>query len=99
MSCELDVDSDVIRQAASFAARAAEIARQPADSGAHARLRLLSCEGSATIREALSAAVRCAHTAVLAGEQLAASTDQTRDALDQSAGKFDEAERLCTSGW
>ena len=94
MSCDLQVDTDRVREAAALLRRAAErfTAESPGRSptlGEHA------AGGSATAREALRTARVRAEQACQAAANLTDAAARMAVLLDRAGAQFDAAEALC----
>lgn len=99
MPCDLDVDTDDIRLAATAARDAADYFAQPSRLAVVDAVHDAVSHGSAAVRQALSLAARRSSEGLAAADRLAAVTLNLADALQAAAGAFDRAENLCSTGF
>ncbi len=99
MSCDLGVDTDDIRLAASAMTDAADDFAQPGRLTVAEEVRGAAGHGSAASREALGLAARRAEQGLAAADRLCAIARSLAEALHSAAGAFDQAETWCSAGF
>lgn len=99
MTCDLEVDTGLVRRASSQLVKAAELQALPQHAAPADVLSSVVCHGSAPVREALRLAVRRAEQGVEAASRLATFTTLTARKLTITATEFDRVELVCSTGF
>jgi hypothetical protein len=99
MSCDLGIETDDIRLAASAMSDAADHFARPGRLTIADAVRGAAGHGSAAAREALGLAARRAEQGLAAADRLCAIARSLAEALHGAADAFDRAETWCSAGF